>query len=85
MSEFLKFLGEKLTFDRLFKLSEPERVKRADTVRGPPLEIDAHSDSQRYRRDIRNWLRRTAASTSVWCKAQKKKQKMNRATEQQTA
>ncbi len=39
------FLGERLTFDQLFKLSEPQRVLRADTVRGPPMEISAHSDS----------------------------------------
>lgn len=34
-----EFLGERLTFDRLFRLSEPKRVRRSDTVRGPPLEI----------------------------------------------
>lgn len=39
------FLGERLTFDQLFRYSEPKRVKRADTVRGPPLEIDANSDA----------------------------------------
>jgi len=33
-----------LTFDQLFRKSDPGRVKRSATVRGPPLEIDAHSD-----------------------------------------
>lgn len=41
----MKFLFEDLTFDQLFRYSEPKRVKRSDTVRGPPLEINANSDS----------------------------------------
>jgi hypothetical protein len=40
-----EFLGERLTFDQLFRKSEPGRVKRSTTVRGPPMEIDGHSDS----------------------------------------
>jgi len=41
----MKFLYEDLTFDQLFRYSEPKRVKRSDTVRGPPLEINANSDT----------------------------------------
>lgn len=40
-----KFLEERMTFDQLFKYSEPKRVKRSLTVRGPPMEIDANSDA----------------------------------------
>lgn len=39
------FLGEAMTFDQLFRYSEPKRVKRSDTVRGPPLDIDSFSDA----------------------------------------
>lgn len=39
------YLAERLTFDQLFRLSEPKRVRRSDTVRGPPLQINAHTDS----------------------------------------
>lgn len=39
------YLTEVLTFDQLFRYSEPKRVKRASTVRGPPLEIQGNSDA----------------------------------------
>ena len=34
-----------MTFDQLFRYSEPKRVKRSSTVRGPPLEINGNSDA----------------------------------------
>ena len=39
------FLFEDMTFDQLFRYSEPKRVKRSTTVRGPPLEIQGNSDT----------------------------------------
>lgn len=41
-------LTERLTFDRLFRISEPKRVYRSFTVRGPPLEIDSYQDVVYY-------------------------------------
>jgi len=38
-------LFEEMTFDQLFRYSEPKRIKRAETVRGPPLEINGNSDN----------------------------------------
>ncbi len=45
MSVSLSFLAEEMTFDQLFRYSEPKRVKRSDTVRGPPLDIKGASDA----------------------------------------
>lgn len=42
------WLQERLTFDRLFRISEPKRVYRSFTVRGPPLEIDTYQDVVYY-------------------------------------
>ena len=41
-------LQERLTFDQLFRLSEPKRVYRSFTVKGPPLEIDSYQDTVYY-------------------------------------
>jgi len=41
-------LCERLTFDRLFRISEPKRVYRSFTVKGPPLEIDSYQDAVYY-------------------------------------
>lgn len=41
-------LCERLTFDRLFRISEPKRVWRSFTVKGPPLEIDSYQDVAYY-------------------------------------
>ena len=41
----MKYLAETMTFDQLFRYSEPGRVKRSGTVRGPPLEITGGSDA----------------------------------------
>ena len=41
-------LCERLTFDNLFRVSEPKRVYRSFTVRGPPLEIDQYQDTVYY-------------------------------------
>jgi len=37
-------LDERLSFDRLFQYSEPKRVARSHTVRGPSLQVDALRD-----------------------------------------
>ena len=42
------YLVERLTFDQLFRYSEPKRVYRSLTVRGPPLEIDSYQDAVYY-------------------------------------
>ena len=42
------FLQERLSFDKLFRYSEPKRVYRSFTVRGPPLEIDGYQDAEYY-------------------------------------
>lgn len=42
------WLQERLTFDKLFRISEPKRVYRSFTVRGPPLEIDSYQDAVYY-------------------------------------
>jgi len=42
------WLQERLTFDKLFRMSEPKRVYRSFTVRGPPLEIDTYQDVVYY-------------------------------------
>jgi hypothetical protein len=44
----VKSLLEKLTFDQLVSVSEPKRVMRAKTVRGPPLDVEAYDDSVYY-------------------------------------
>ena len=42
------YLAERLTFDKLFRMSEPKRVLRSNTVHGPPLEIDSYQDVVYY-------------------------------------
>ena len=42
------YLCERLTFDKLFRISDPKRVYRSFTVRGPPLEIDSYQDAIYY-------------------------------------
>lgn len=39
---------EQLSFSRLFNLSEPKRIVRSNTVKGPPLDIRAFDDAQYY-------------------------------------
>lgn len=41
-------LCERLSFDQLFRISDPKRVYRSFTVRGPPLEIDSYQDAVYY-------------------------------------
>jgi hypothetical protein len=41
-------LLERLTFDQLMAVSEPKRVLRSKTVRGPPLAVDAKNDGVYY-------------------------------------
>src|ERR1044072_558027 len=35
----LGYLEERMTYDQLFNISEPKRIERSKTVRGPPLEV----------------------------------------------
>lgn len=44
--ESLRALQERMTYDQLFRLSEPKRVGRSRTVRGPPLEIASSRNDQ---------------------------------------
>lgn len=44
----MNYLVEKLTYDQLFRMSDPKRAKRSRTVHGPPLEIDSYQDSIYY-------------------------------------
>jgi len=39
-------LHETLSFSRLFNLSEPKRIVRSNTVKGPPLDIKAFDNAQ---------------------------------------
>ena len=41
-------LCERLTYDTLFRSSDPRRVYRSFTVRGPPMEIDSYQDAIYY-------------------------------------
>ena len=41
-------LCEAATFGQLFNLSEPKRIVRSNTVKGPPLDIKAFDDAQYY-------------------------------------
>jgi len=41
-------LDERLTYDQLFNVSEPKRVMRSFTVKGPPLTVDAYQDAVYY-------------------------------------
>ena len=41
-------LEERMTFDQLFRVSDPKRVARSFKVRGPPLEIDSYQDTVYY-------------------------------------
>lgn len=43
-----RYLAERLTFDQLFRMSEPKRVTRSYKVKGPPLEIDSYQDAVYY-------------------------------------
>jgi hypothetical protein len=44
----MRQLNEKLTFDQLFRMSDPKRVFRSFKVKGPPLEIDSYQDAVYY-------------------------------------
>lgn len=41
-------LYEFLSYDQLFRMSEPKRVTRSFRVKGPPLEIDSYQDAVYY-------------------------------------
>jgi hypothetical protein len=44
----IRYLEERLTYDKLFRMSEPKRVIRSHKVKGPPLEIDSYQDAVYY-------------------------------------
>lgn len=44
IAEIYRSLEERMTYDQLFRISEPKRTKRSDTVRGPPMQIDGYND-----------------------------------------
>lgn len=44
----MTLLLERMTFDQLFRVSDPKRITRSSTVKGPPLEIDSYQDSAYY-------------------------------------
>lgn len=44
----MSYLVEKLSYDQLFRMSDPKRVRRSHTVHGPPLEIDSFQDAAYY-------------------------------------
>lgn len=46
IAEVFQSLEERMTYDQLFRISEPKRVKRSDTVRGPPMQIDGYNDAE---------------------------------------
>jgi hypothetical protein len=43
-----RIVHERLNFDQLFAFSEPKRVLRSKTVRGPNLKIESYADSMYY-------------------------------------
>lgn len=47
-------LHETLSFSRLFNLSEPKRIVRSNTVKGPPLDIRAFDDAQYHIFDFKS-------------------------------
>lgn len=40
-----RWIDERLSYDKLSAISEPKRVLRSKTVRGPPLDLEAYKDS----------------------------------------
>ena len=44
VAEVFQSLEERMTYDQLFRISEPKRVTRSATVRGPPMQIDGYND-----------------------------------------
>lgn len=42
------FLAERLTYDKLFRISDPKRVTRSLSVRGPPLEVHSYQNGMYY-------------------------------------
>lgn len=51
----MRYLAERLTFDRLFRMSEPKRVIRSHKVKGPPLEIDSYQDAVYYAYNFKSY------------------------------
>jgi len=47
-SPFGELLQEKLSFDQFLRVSDPARLMRSETVRGPSLDLDAVADGMYY-------------------------------------
>lgn len=73
----MRFLVERLTYDQLFRYSEPKRVKRSATVRGPPLEIDANSDAVYHSFNFKSFPSTTGLRHHGYIKFVKPKGKAN--------
>jgi hypothetical protein len=48
VSPEMRYLIERMTFDQLFRVSDPRRVMRSGTVRGPAIEVLSYQDSEMY-------------------------------------
>lgn len=44
----------RLTFDKLFRISDPKRITRSDDVDGPPMDLDAYKDTVYYTFNFRS-------------------------------
>jgi hypothetical protein len=44
----IRYVAERISYDKLFRMSEPKRVIRSHKVKGPPLEIDSFQDAVYY-------------------------------------
>lgn len=67
---------ERLTFDQLFSVSEPKRVLRSKTVRGPPLDVDAKKDGVFYNFNFKSFPSTTGKRQKGYIKFFKPKKKI---------
>jgi hypothetical protein len=51
----IRYIAERLTYDQLFRMSEPKRVIRSHKVKGPPLEIDSYQDAVYYAYNFKSY------------------------------
>jgi hypothetical protein len=51
----IRYVTERLTYDQLFRMSEPKRVLRSHKVKGPPLEIDSYQDAVYYAYNFKSY------------------------------
>lgn len=69
-------LLERLTFDQLFSVSEPKRVLRSKTVRGPPLDVEAMKDGVFYHFNFKSFPSTTGKRQKGYIKFFKPKKKI---------